>query len=204
MRVITVCTGNICRSPIAEQALRARLADFEPVIRGALTFASAGTIAQPGQAMPDEAADWSRKLGGDPSAHGATFLTEAVLKDATLVLAMSREHRTKVLSLAPALMRRTFTIREFARLLSTVPEGELLAALDGPLVDNTPEARLGALLGALADGRGLVAAGSAGDDDVVDPYRQADSVFALASEQMLPGIDAVHRLLASSVVWQDK
>lgn len=209
MRVVAVCSGNICRSPIVEQVLRARLDDFGPA-RGRLEFVSAGTIADPGQAMPEPAAEWSLRLGADPergidpARHGATFLTEQVLRDATLVLGLERAHRSAVVGLAPALLRRTFTLREVERLAGHLSDAELAAAVDGPFVEPTPAGRLGAVIAALADLRGMEAGESAPeDDDVVDPYRGDAARYALAAEQMRPGLDAVARLLTLPVVWQD-
>lgn len=204
MKVVAVCSGNICRSAIAEQALRAALRDFAPVQDGRLVFASAGTIAQTGQAMPDEAARISREFGGDPDEHGATFLSEMLVKDATLVLAMAREHRAAVLKMAPSLMRRTFTLREFDRLSRSVGEDRLVTSMHEPLVGASPEARLRAALGALADARGLAPAPErAEDDDVIDPYLRDEQTYRLAAEQLQPGIAAVRSVLTLPAMWQD-
>lgn len=82
-RILFVCSGNICRSPYAEVAARAKFGDrYE--------FASAGTIAIPGTIatplMQQVAAE--RRL--DLSAHEATMLSEAKRPD--LVFGMEQEH----------------------------------------------------------------------------------------------------------------
>ena len=110
--ILTVCSGNICRSPLAEQLLRAGLSDWAD-----LTVSSAGTIAMEGDKMPDEAAALSVRYGGSPSAHAARQLIEAQIRQADLVLGMSRDHRRAVVQLLPSASRYTFTLREFARLV---------------------------------------------------------------------------------------
>ena len=111
--ILTVCSGNICRSPLAEQLLRAGLSDWTD-----LTVFSAGSVAMEGDRMPDEAAALALRYGGDPSAHAARQLVEAHIRQADLVLGMSREHRRAVVQLLPSASRYTFTLREFARLVA--------------------------------------------------------------------------------------
>jgi len=164
--VLTVCTGNICRSPLAAQLLEAKLGrggDFRVV--------SAGTMAQDGAPMDETAAELSSALGGDPSRHGATYLTERVVAEADLVLTASREHRAAVATLLPRAARKTFTLRQFARLADAVDRAELVAA-------EGPEAVV-ALVGAA---RGYAPpALDPEDDDIVDPYRRSRSTHELAA-----------------------
>lgn len=204
MRIITVCTGNLCRSPLSAQVLRAQLAHLPALRTGQLVIESAGTHADAGQAMPEPAARWSQRLGGDPADHAARYLSETVLQGASLVLGMEREHRARVVGLAPQLLRRTFTLREFARLAAQFDDAALAQALDGPFVGGDPESRLAAVLGLLADARGMQHhAGDPADDDVVDPYQRSEQTYALAAEQMQPGLNAVARVIALPALWQD-
>lgn len=204
MRILVVCTGNICRSPLVEQVLRARLAEMPTSVASRIVIESAGTAAEAGAVMPEPAARWSAQLGGDPSGHASRYLNEPMLQGADLVLTMEREQRGRVVALAPALLRRTFTLREFARFAGLVTEAEVQAALDGPFVGPSPEARLAAVLGLLADARGFSPQlEDPTQDDVVDPYRRSEKTYALAAEQMRPGIEAVARVIAMPVLWQD-
>lgn len=111
--ILIVCEGNVCRSPYVERVLRARL---DAVAPGGFSVSSAGTAAVADSTMFPRSADAVRCGGGDPEGFAATPLTAAVLTDHALVLTLEREHRAAVLDLAPALLRRTFTLREFARL----------------------------------------------------------------------------------------
>ncbi len=110
-RVLFVCSGNICRSALAEQVLRARVraifgghaAEADSVVR----FSSAGTIAAEGQRMPEQAAELSVRYGGDPSEHQARFLTPGIIQGVDLVLTMAREHRSAVVRAVPRANRFT-------------------------------------------------------------------------------------------------
>lgn len=85
-RILVVCTGNICRSPIAEGLLKARLAG-----RGIEVY-SAGIGALAGHAADEHAQAVMRDHGHDISAHRAQQATQALLAGAELVLAMDQTH----------------------------------------------------------------------------------------------------------------
>ena len=189
-RILTVCTGNVCRSPVAEQVLRARLVD----LRGIIELESAGFRALVGDGMPDQAANLSSSLGGNPSGHTARQLTEQQILEANLVLAMSREHRREIVSLVPKASRYTVTIREFARLSADLDSWDFLDITALP--QRPASARLDALVALIASRRGQVEpAASPEDDDIVDPYMQSDERYALSGSQLAPAIDEVHRVI---------
>jgi protein-tyrosine phosphatase len=184
--VLFVCTGNICRSPIAEQLFRVHLDSPSAV------WSSAGIGALEGQAMPAEAVEMSLSLGGDPSTHAARQLRPAMVQDADLVIALAREHRAEVVRMVPRANRYTFTLREFARLVESVvadsegfpiqPEGMLLSD------------RLRSLVPVVASRRGYVQQAQAVDDDVSDPYGHPWSEYELAGGQIA---DAARRILTA-------
>jgi protein-tyrosine phosphatase len=107
--ILTVCTGNICRSPLAEQLLRARLGD-------GFRVHSAGVGAMTGWPMDPDAADQSRAYGGDPDGFTARQLTAAIVDESDLILTATRSHRDEVVRRFPKAMRRTFSLAEFAAL----------------------------------------------------------------------------------------
>lgn len=100
-RILFVCTGNTCRSPLAAAIAVATLHDC-----GSNTqVESAGTAATPGAAASRHAFQVAREAGLDLAAHRARPLTRDMLQRASLVLVMGAEHLRRVRDLvgsAPA------------------------------------------------------------------------------------------------------
>ena len=91
-RVLVVCTGNTCRSPMAEGLLRARFAELgvDAEVRSAGTFAVIGGAAQP------YAVATAARAGVDISGHVARQLDEQLVAWSDTVLCMARSHATAV------------------------------------------------------------------------------------------------------------
>ncbi|MGW7355810.1 arsenate reductase/protein-tyrosine-phosphatase family protein [Streptomyces sp. NPDC054802] len=154
-RVLTVCTGNLYRSPLTEWLLRERLA----TVREAIHVGSAGTRAMPGMPVDATAASLVVARCGHPLGRVPRRLTARLVESADLVLGASVEHREAAVRLAPVrALSRAFSLREFAR---------LVRAEDGAdLVD--PAARFAALVAGAAARRSAASVDATGDD-VADP-----------------------------------
>ena len=103
-RILFVCTGNICRSPLAEAVARhALVAHFQvPDLRTVgLDTASAGTHALAGNPATFEMQTVAAEIGLDLSEHRATRVDADVLTNASLVYAMEIEHVDWLRSLLP-------------------------------------------------------------------------------------------------------
>jgi protein-tyrosine-phosphatase len=108
-RVLFVCTGNTCRSPMAEVIARRRLAD-----RGwtQVEVRSAGVGAFEGSPVSGGALRTAVRHGLDLSGHEATYLTREVADAADLILTMSASHLARVRELGAG--ERAAIITSFA------------------------------------------------------------------------------------------
>jgi protein-tyrosine phosphatase len=100
--VLFVCTGNTCRSPMAEAVARHLLAK-PGVTMKPTRVASAGASAFDGDAMTQEAGEALAGLGikPGPSPHRAAHLTRAMVESADVIYAMTRGHAQRVLEVVP-------------------------------------------------------------------------------------------------------
>ena len=188
--ILTVCTGNICRSPLAEAVLRQRFVDDSEILVG-----SAGTQPALGRLMTKQTREIAYYLGTtDARAHRARKVTVDLLREADLVLAMTREHRRKLVELSPSIIRRTFTMREFARLAATTRDSDIVRewALD---VDDRA-GRLRTAVAAVARGRSRQRRPQfPSDDDVLDPFGGDHAVYTHSAIQLVPAVEGVALLL---------
>lgn len=111
--ILFVCTGNVCRSPMAEGLLRHRLRG-NPNIQ----VVSAGLSAPYGQSASEHAARALKELGIDISKHASQPVTADLVRQADGIFVMTQGHYRSLLSLYPFAASKTFLVREFEKDLS--------------------------------------------------------------------------------------
>jgi protein-tyrosine phosphatase len=190
-RVLHVCTGNICRSPMAERLTRAGLEQRLGADAGRFIVESAGTWGHSGSSMESFAAATLKSYGLDGSDFRARELVAEHVAGADLVLGATREHRAAAVVLHPRAASRTFTLREFARLVSAVEPAQLTAA--------DPVERARELVRAAAGRRGLIPPDTPRDDDLADPYQGPEHGFTVCGDLVQTGLQRPLDLIASAV-----
>lgn len=111
-KVLLVCSGNTCRSPMAEAMLKH---EWQAAGHGwDLEVTSAGTGAMPGCAASPHALSAMRSRGLDLSAHRSRSVDEQTLAGVDLILTMTRRHKEHILSRWPHLAGRVFHLGEYA------------------------------------------------------------------------------------------
>jgi protein-tyrosine-phosphatase len=98
--ILTVCTGNVCRSPAVERLLASQLRPTVPI-------RSAGTHALVGHPISEPMAKLLQSNGADKRGFVARHLTESLVKEADLVLALTRARRSLIVELWPPSVRQT-------------------------------------------------------------------------------------------------
>ncbi|QQL43778.1 low molecular weight protein arginine phosphatase [Sulfuriroseicoccus oceanibius] len=106
--VLFVCTGNTCRSPLAEGLLRHALGDSSDI-----KVASAGVAAGYGEPANPETLAVLDEVGIDLANHQSQPTDDQVIADATWIIAMTRSHRDALTAFFPAAQDRTFLLSDF-------------------------------------------------------------------------------------------
>jgi protein-tyrosine phosphatase len=171
-RIMFVCIGNVCRSPLGERLLASRLPPE------AFEVASAGVGAMVGSPMTPEAAAHLESYGGSADGFTARLLIPPIVQQSDLILTATKAIRSRVLEDSPAALRRPFTELEFAALLDVVPADTDPAAL----VRTAAEERSRAALD---------------DYDIPDPYGRGDEAHLEAAESMKAAVERIVKGLGS-------
>lgn len=185
-KVLTVCTGNVCRSPLAQQLLQKGLDGVSSI-----SVSSAGIQAMVDHPMPDQSLGIAQQNGvNDAEMHRGQQINETLIDSADLIFAMDRSHRRSIVELNPRANRRVFTIREFARLISATNDVDLQAEVRE--AGESTVAKLQAAVEAARLSRSdLLPLEKPDDDDVIDPYGQNEKVFQDSAQQLIPAIRSV-------------
>lgn len=160
IEILTVCTGNVCRSPMAEALLRRELA-----LQGVEATVSSAGLLRPGMAAADEVIELMDARDLDLRTHQSQPITPELLAPMDLVIGMAREHVREVVLMQPALFSRTFTLKELVWRGREVGPRQADESFPGWLGRLAPDRRPTEILG------------SSDDDDIEDPIGRRFAVF---------------------------
>jgi protein-tyrosine-phosphatase len=108
--ILIICTGNTCRSPMAEGILKSLL--LEQGIEN-IRVSSAGIGAMTGMPATPYAIEAAKNWGVDIASHRARDISRDMIERADLILAMAPEHVEMVLRKSPEAFNKTFLIKAF-------------------------------------------------------------------------------------------
>lgn len=180
-RILTVCTGNVCRSPLAERLLQSGLDEAAP---GAFAVSSAGIRALVDKPAQPGSVKIAARLGASLETFAARQLTERHIGEADLILVLAEAHRAPALALGPAALKRTFTLREFARIVELLP---------GPTTRETIQETWKRYV---ADGdriRHRVRLDDPRLNDVTDPFGLDQSAYERMADELVPAVSTLIR-----------
>ena len=165
--ILAVCTGNICRSPMAAALLRERLGARDT----GYLVESAGLL-EAGRPASDLAIAIMAERGLDLSGHRSRRLAVDDVQNADLVLGMAREHVREAVLLDPTAFGRAFTLKELTRrgqLAGPRHSGESLASwLERVDAGRAPTDLLG----------------GSDDDDVHDPIGSTRATYEAVADEL--------------------
>jgi len=158
LKVLFVCTANICRSAYAEVVAR-HLAGPD----SSLVFDSAGARGFDGEPMNPPMVAEAALRGADPQGFRSKRLTLPLVDEADLILTAEAAHRRLILEDRPLAMRKAFSLGQFARGLQTAGPGDRASLL--------PRVR-------------EKAATARDDEDIEDPYNRGHHVVQVVASEI--------------------
>lgn len=110
MKIMFICTGNICRSAMAHWLLKKKL---EEAKIDDVELYSSGTYAETGDISTEEAIEVMEEYGVNLKQHRATNITESNIEDMDLILCATSAHKMQVLRIYPQVKEKIFTMKEY-------------------------------------------------------------------------------------------
>ncbi len=110
MKIMFICTGNICRSAMAHKLLEKKLKDNK--INNVEVY-SCGIYAYDGDIPTEEASEVMEEYGVDMSTHKATNIAHSKIKEMDLILCATMQHKNTIIRMYPELKDKLYTMKEY-------------------------------------------------------------------------------------------
>lgn len=186
MHILFVCTGNQCRSVMAEYYTRNSLAKrglSDPAT--GITVSSAGTLHYPPHPADPIVVDLLAADDIDASAHRSTILTPTISSSADLILCFEREQISDLLEQNPLAGRKVLLFNDFVNVCQHL-------RADGPIAGNTVSDRLFEAKDCVSMIRPFLPKAS----ETEDPHRKSRDVFERVYSEIKQGVDGILNAVA--------
>lgn len=110
MKIMFICTGNICRSAMADGMMKKLVEEKNLDIE----VYSAGIYAETGDYATYNAIEASRMFDVNIALHRATNVRDSLIEEMDLVLCATKSHKQTILTMYPDLKGKVYTIKEYA------------------------------------------------------------------------------------------
>ncbi len=206
VNILFVCTGNICRSPMAEALFSAKMLQRFPHLFPFVNTGSAGTSAVEGSSATQAAVQAMDLWGVDLQYHQAAQVTRRTLSEMDLIVVMSREHLLAIERIDRDALSRSFTLKYLAAQKDKVLEA---VGTDVPIGERELSQRLRRILETIATERGESKRGGKRSRehefedrafDIMDPMGGTLEVYLMVAEEIDRALDALIEMLFGSEV----
>ena len=111
-KIMFICTGNICRSAMAEWILKKKISEDES-LKDKIEVYSCGIYAENGDKPTYTAIDVMKEIEIDITKHSATNIKNSEIKKMDLILCATRSHKMAVTDIYPELKDKVYTMKEY-------------------------------------------------------------------------------------------
>lgn len=177
MRIMFVCTGNICRSPMGELLMSHYLTGTT------VQVSSAGTRGLPMHPIDPSSGRLMDSVGIESSGFHSRRLTRQMADDADLILCLEKQQRKDIVTLAPAAVRYTFLLNDFANMCDYCAQHSMVTG-------TTIQERLESVIRRSSMIRPMIPL----PKDIDDPHGREFDQFCIAANQTN---EAIRRILKS-------
>ncbi len=112
MKVMFICTGNICRSAMAEAILKEKISK-DNTLKDKIEVFSAGTFAEGGECSTQSAIEVMEEYGINLKNHRATNVAKSKIKEMDVILCATINHKIMLTRLYPELKDKIYTMKEY-------------------------------------------------------------------------------------------